>query len=171
MRSAPATMADDIHSTLATAYIALRASSAPPPTPLDLRRRSVQPSATCRNWCTDRWHVRERHADGRGDLLRCVRAGESIQTRSEAIPRRFVENVDSFNSVADAWSEDRKSFRLVVPNIERGVNHAWRNKDSVACAKNLLLLVEPLLDLAAENEHHLFLIGDDSGSSALCRGI
>ena len=85
--------------------------------------------------------------------------GNQSRTRSEAIPRRFVENVDSLNSVADTWSEDRKRFRLIVPNIERGVNYAWRNKDKVACAKNLLLLVKPLLDLAAENEHHLFLIG------------
>ena len=78
---------------------------------------------------------------------------------SQSLPRRVAENVDRFNSVADAWSEDRKSFRLVVPSVERGVNHAWRNKDKVARAKNSLLLLEPLLDLAAENEHHLFLIG------------
>jgi hypothetical protein len=62
------------------------------------------------------------------------------------------------NSVPDAWSEDRKSFRLVVPDIERGMNHARRNKDRVACAEDSLLRVEPLLDLAAENKHHLFLI-------------
>ena len=42
--------------------------------------------------------------------------------------RRFIENVDSFNSVAHAWSKDC-SFCLAVPDIERGMDHPWRNKD------------------------------------------
>lgn len=145
MSSARATMADDIHgrSHRPARQLAPAANAARQHAEIAARIDGTYASATRMVAATSS----------------AVSGRESIQTRSEAIPGRFVENVDSLNSVADTWSEDRKSFRLVVPNIERGVNHAWRNKDSVACAKNLLLLVEPLLDLAAENEHHLFLIG------------
>jgi hypothetical protein len=50
------------------------------------------------------------------------------------------------------------------------VHNPRRNKDGVACPKDLLFLVEPLFELAADGEDDLFLVGMINESLAPCRG-
>ena len=76
--------------------------------------------------------------------------GASLRARSQPIPGCVVEHIDRFNSIAYARAEDRQRLGLVVPDIERGMDNTRRDKDRVACMKDLLFLVEPLFDAAAD---------------------
>ena len=59
----------------------------------------------------------------------------------------------------DAGAEDRDDLGVLVAGIEGGVHDAAGNEGGVAGAEDALLPVDPLLDLAGDDQDHLLLVG------------
>jgi hypothetical protein len=77
---------------------------------------------------------------------------------AQILPRNFASHIGHFESVADAWAENRNHFGLVGADVERGVDDTRRKEGRVPWAENALLAINPLLDPAGDDEEHFFLV-------------